>query len=781
MLGRLAVGARVVMASGELLGRRRRHDRDRTGMAGLSAPVEVVRDRWGVPHIYAENEGDLFQCQGYLHARERLWQMELQRRVGLGTLAEALGPAAVDSDRLIRILGLNRVARQEAERLDPAVAEVVDAYARGVNAYLAEHTRLPLEMRALRLRPHPWGRVDVLVWGKVMGLVLSGNWAAELLRANVVAAVGQETATALGVLPAGVDAEQLDGVLRAAHTELTLPAVADLLRDGSDIAKGSNCWVVGATQTSTGAPLLACDPHLNLQVPSLWYENHLVAGDFAVTGASLPGAPGVVIGHNNDIAWGVTNARTDVQDVFVERVANGRYLTEDGWRPLTVVREEIEVRGAATWVEEVRLTRDGPIVTALAAHSVLSRGGDSSTELALRWVGTEPAPLAGAVLAINRARDWESFRHALTGWSCPAQNFLYADVAGNIGYALAGTVPIRDGDGSVPAPGWTGSHGWTGFVPPDQLPSVLNPPEDFLVSANNGVLGDTAGVVRGEWLADYRATRITDLIRSHSEHDVASFARIQADRLSLPGRELARMAASFPATTSVERAARDLLADWDGELHEDSVAGAIYWFLRTELLKAVYADIAEPLGLSAGIGTFSWQPGLEFLEQFAVPGVLRDLADGRIAAAVLGGAWRAAIDGLRARWGEDVSEWRYGRWHRLALTHPLSGTPVVGRLLNPEPVATGGDLDTVCPGHVVATDDGALAYGGASYRQICDLSDWDASRAIHLPGQSGVPGDPHYGDLTGLWLRDEHHPMPWSRAAVDRMREHREEFVPADG
>jgi penicillin amidase len=782
VLARLGAGARVVAASAELAGLRRRGDRDVTTMPGLSAPVEVLRDRWGVPHVYARNEGDLFQCQGYLHARERLWQMELQRRVSMGSLAEVLGPSAVDSDRQIRVLGLNRTVRQEAEQLDPGTAVVVDAYLRGVNAFLAERRRLPLEMRALRIPPSRWERADVLAFGKLLGLVLSGNWAAELLRAKVVEAVGPETARRLGVLTADLTGDVLDGVLRAAGAEPAVPGVADLLQHGSDVAKGSNCWVAGATRTAGGAPLLACDPHMTLQIPSLWFENHLVAGGFAVTGASLPGAPGVVIGHNADIAWGVTNARVDVQDVFVEEVADGCYRTEDGWRPLEIVREEILVRGGPSVVEQVALTRNGPIVTGLVPAAVTPSAGPPGAELALRWVGMRPAPLLRAVLGVNRAGDWESFRRALADWSCPAQNFLYADAAANIGYALAGTVPVRAaGDGSVPVPGWTGRYSWTGVLSADEMPSVLNPDGDVLVSANNGILGDPAATIRGEWLADYRAARITELLASRADHDVASFARMQADRLSLPGRELAGLAPMLPAGTPLEHAARDLLANWDGELGADSVPGAIYWFLRTELLKAVHADIAGPLGLRAGIGGLTWQPGLEFLEQQAVAGILGDLAAGRIAPEVIARAWRDAIDGLRARWGDDPATWRYGRWHRLELRHPLSGTPVVGRLLNPRPAGTGGDLDTVCPGHVVAQEDGSIAYGGASYRQICDLGDWDASRSVHLPGQSGVPGDPHYSDQTRLWLSGEHHPMPWTRPAVEGVCEHREQFRPGGG
>lgn len=769
-MSKFGITARLLAAAPELLGPSRRRNRAQSTLARLDQRVEVLRDRWGVPHIYAANEHDLFLAQGYLHARERLWQMEVQRRLALGRLSAALGPAALDTDRLVRILGLNRIAKDEADLLEPEAGAAIDAYVCGINTYLAEKHRLPLEMRALRVHPQPWTSMDVLAWGKVMALTLSGNWAAELLRANVIAAVGVETAAKFGLASPDLPPDVLDGVLRTAASRARMP-VGNLLQHGSDAAKGSNCWVVGGSRSESGAPLLACDPHLNLQIPSIWFENHLVADDFEVTGASLPGAPGVVIGHNEHVAWGVTNARVDVQDVFVERVVEDAYLTEDGWRPFEFVREEIEVRGREPHVEQVALTRDGPIVTALAEESVLA--GERS-ELALRWIGMEPAPLVGAVLAVNRARDWAEFREALTLWGCPAQNFLYADRQGNIGYALAGAIPVRpNGDGKVPSPGWTGKHRWTGVVTPNEMPHVFNPADDFLVSANNGVLGDTAAALPGEYLANYRATRITDLIRERSVHDVESFARMQSDRVSLPGRELVRLAPRLPADTDLERRARDMLAGWDCVLSEDSTPGAIYWFLRTALLKVAHSEVAEPLGFRAGIGAFAWQPGVEFLEQHAVSRVLDEVTDD-----VLARAWHAALSELCALWGEDMTGWRYGRWHRLMLRHSLGGVPLVGRALNPGTFATGGDIDTVCPGHLVTKPDGSQAYGGASYRQICDLADWDRARSIHLPGQSGRPGDPHYDDFVELWLRGEHHPMPWSRTAVEGVLEHREELTP---
>lgn len=347
-------------------------------LPGLGAPVEVIRDRWGVPHLYARDNRDLFLAQGYVHAQDRLWQMELHRRTGHGRLAEAFGPVALESDRFLRTLGFGRVARREAAALVGGAREAIEAYCAGVNAFIAANRgRLPVEFAILRLAPRPWEPADVLVWGKVMALNLSENWAAELLRARIVAAVGPERAAALDwaypddhplTVPAGARYGPALGERALEGAEAARPFAG-----GGDVAQGSNAWVVGGARTVSGAPLLANDPHLALQLPSLWYEIQLTGGDYAVAGASIPGSPGVVIGHNARIAWGVTNGMTDVQDLYLERFdpadpTGTRYEYRGQWEQAEVVREEIAVRAGratVTEIEEVRITRHGPIVSGL--------------------------------------------------------------------------------------------------------------------------------------------------------------------------------------------------------------------------------------------------------------------------------------------------------------------------------------------------------------------------------------------------------------------------------
>jgi penicillin amidase len=777
-------------------------------LPGLGAPARVLRDRWGVPHIYAASSADLFMAQGFVHAQDRLWQMELQRRTGHGRLSELFGEIALDSDRFVRIMGFPRVARRELDTLGDDARAAVEAYVRGVNAFLEQSgSRLPIEFTILRARPEPWQPLDVLVWGKMLAQNLARSWITEALRAQIVAAVGPERAAALEpeylaqhplTLPRGVRySPELGG------EALRLAGGAAPFVGNGEAGQGSNGWVVGGGRTVSGRPLLANDVHLALQLPSLWYENHLSGGEYHVTGASLPGTPGVVLGHNERIAWGITNGENDVQDLFVERFDPAdptRYEFRGAWEPATIVHEEIQVKGrAAPHVEQVRITRHGPVISGLlqpafSAKDKETRGqgdkvnpdGDASLspnlpgslpqELALRWTALDPSQPFDAALAVNRARDWESFRAAAAGWTSPTLNFVYADVEGHVGYVFGGHMPIRaQGDGRLPVPGWTGEHEWTGVIPPDELPYALDPPDGALVTANNRIVGDEFPYpMPSEYLPGYRAARIRQLIEQTPRHDPRSFAGIQRDQRSLPGLELAALAGRLPAMGPLAQRARDALAAWDGELTADSVGGAIYARLREKLLAGAYAEVAGPLAQTGGLGAFAGLLGDTYLWR-ALPLLLKRLAarddswlaPGRSGDALLREAWAATVVELRDELGDDVREWRYGRFHRLTLRHPLGGVPALAPLFNRGPFPTGGDADTVRMGYAPRHHAGVPFYVAPSYRQICDPSNWDNSQSIHPGGQSGQPSSRHYADYVQPYLNMQYHPMPWSRARVE--------------
>lgn len=767
----------------------------RIRLPGLRTAVEVRRDRWGIPHIYAEHNEDLFCALGYVHAQDRLWQMELHRRIGHGRLAEIVGPAALDSDRFIRTLGFSRLVQREVSLLDDETATLMTAYLHGVNACIDQTThRLPLEFTILGIQPQPWELTDLLVWPKMMALTLSSNWMQELLQAQIVALVGVERAIALrprypedGPLTVPADAHYTPDLGAAA---LQLASDAALFTGENETPQGSNAWVVSGQRTTSGRPLLANDPHLNLSLPNLWYQVHLEGGDFHVAGATIPATCGVIIGHNRRIAWGLTNARTDNQDLFIEQFDAAdplRYRWRDEWLTAEVVRETIHVKGQAEpTVIDVRITHHGPIIDPVAGAL---RGEPTTTDtttqaLALRWTALDPSPtLTRAVFRLNRAQNWDEFRAALQDWDVPPQNVVYADIDGHIGYCLAGRLPIRQqSDGSLPVPGWSGEYEWAGYIPFGELPSQLDPPAGALVTANHRIIDErypTSAPIHGLWLNPYRAQRIQALLDEHKQHDVRSFARIQGDVVSLPGKALVEQVARLQLEPGMEQRVRDLFVTWNGHLHPESVGGAIYEGLRYHLLRIVYQEISDLFQAPAASGSFSVLPANIYLE-CALPTVLARMASqpldqpdewlgqGRSWGGVLRAALGRTVAELTERLGDDPNRWQYGRLHTLTLRHPLGSVPALTPLFNRGPWPIGGDIDTVNHCYLPRDNAGMKITNGVSVRFIFDLNDWDNSRAILPGGQSGHPASPHYADMIAAWRAGAYHPLLWSRPAVER-------------
>ena len=482
----------------------------RVELDGIHGPVEIVRDRWGVPHIYANSEEDLFFAQGYVHAQDRMWQMELQRRAGAGRLAEVLGEPALEIDRTFRTVGLNRAAEDEAAGMSGETRRALQAYSAGVNAWMRlKRGSLSVEFRLLGFEPQPWRPVDSFYWAKVMSANLSGNWTSEVLRARLTRQVGADLAADLEPVypasnpvtvpgdgsavgqPNGWRSDALRDALRLVEQMLGRPATPPPVPMRAPLAgviplnpSASNQWVVDGAHSATGQPLLANDTHMSVAMPALWYQVHLSGGRYQEAGVSLPGIPGVVVGHNEHIAWGMTTGWQDAQDLYVEKPnpANAREFEFQGkWEKAEVVREVILVKGrSAPLVEEVVITRHGPIVSKLVGEE---------QPLALRWTGHDVTDPIRAFLSINRAQSWDDFRAALGDWVTPPHNFVYADTAGNIGFVQAGAVPVRKGDGMAPAPGWTGEYEWERFLTVDEIPQVFNPQQGWIAVANNVVVG----------------------------------------------------------------------------------------------------------------------------------------------------------------------------------------------------------------------------------------------------------------------------------------------------
>src|SRR6266496_602215 len=576
--------------------------------SGIHEPVEIIFDRYGVPHMYAANEDDLYFAQGYVHAQERFWQMEFNRRLGSGRLAEIFGELAVETDRFCRRLGMHRAAAAGAVNLPEHDRRILEYYARGVNAYIERNKHnLPIEFTVLRFKPEPWRIADSIQWAKMMGWNLGGNWETEVIRARLVALLGAERAAKLEagydpkhplIVPPGVEYQGVNLGMLEQYEQLKEMS-------GFGMIGASNNWVVDGTMSTTGLPILCNDPHLGQAAPSIWFECHLVAGDIDVIGASFPGTAGVVIGHNQYIAWGITNAVSDVQDLYIEKFNPEnpyQYEYMGKWEDAQVLREEIKVKGAiAPIIEEVRITRHGPILTSISQpvqKDLASQDGNQGPggepvelPLAIRWTGQEKHDIISAVQKMNRATNWEEFHDALREWDDPPQNVVYADIQGNIGYVMAGAIPIRaKGQALLPSPGWTGEYEWTGYIPFDELPQTFNPEQHFIVTANNRVVDDSYPYyITNEWLNGYRAQRIRDLLMSKGKLALSDMASIQADQYSLPAVEIVPHILKLKGDTALEKSALDVLRTWNYILAPESIGAAIYSISLYKLERIVFS------------------------------------------------------------------------------------------------------------------------------------------------------------------------------------------------
>jgi penicillin amidase len=760
-------------------------------LPGLQEPVEVFRDTWGVPHIYAQTTHDLFFAQGFVVASERLFQIDVSLRLGTGRLSELFGDRALPMDRFIRTVGWNRAGRRITEQWDDLSWEMSEAFAAGVRAWIERMPARPIEHEILQMDPlFPDGR-DAAVMAAAASVFmvwsLSTNWDTELLRVEIAERMGWEAmATLFPELPTEpelVQAGKAGGQGGRRHT-LDLLLQAPVLPAG----QGSNNWVVAGRRSTTGMPLLANDPHLFVQVPSIWIETHLAAPGIDVRGVSLPFAPGVIIGHNQRIAWGITNLGGDIQDLYLEQLdEEGSAALYNGvWEPLATHREEIVVRGRPEpEVLDVRATRHGPILDSYLvgmADPTVVEGGITKT-YALRSVGLEEGAKPSSVYRLDTATNFEEFRAALADWAAPGSNFVYADVDGNIGYQANGWHPIRKrGDGTIPVPGWTDEYEWDGYIPFEEMPWSYNPDEGFLVTANNKIHDDSYPYLIGkDFLPPFRARRIAELITEREVHDGESFARIHMDTVSLPARSIVPHLVSIEPADDRQKQALALLSEWDSDLRADSAAGAIYevWccriadlVLRPRLGEELYAHY---YARREWTNTFQFQVLPALLER---PTATWFGENGREARdRVLREALDAALDELSAALGEDLAAWQWGAIHRVRFAGQLAMIPDLAELFTAAEGPMGGDEQTVLQG-LYEPGSSYQALVVPSWRQIIDLGDLDASVGTHTLGQSGNPASPHFNDLYPLWSTGRYHPLPFSREAVVAAAETKMDLLP---
>jgi penicillin amidase len=722
---------------------------------GIDGPVTIRRDRWGVPHVQAGTPADVWFGQGFCQGQDRLWQLDLYRRVALGRLAEIAGPEGVKSDCFMRTLGLARAGEREAAELDPELRADLDALAAGINAAAETTTVAPFEFQLLRLEFEPWTVAHSLAMQKLLSLGLSTNWERELLRADLARHLGPELAARLDptyppanavVLTPGVPAgagieiaERVDSIRRF----LGMPVEAT----------GSNNWAVAPSRSATGGALIAGDPHLAPGMPGITYQVGLSLDGRYCRGGSLPGTIGVLFGHNNDVAWTMTNSMADVMDLFVERIEGDEYLFGDERRPVTEFDEEIEVRGAEPVGIVVRETHHGPIVNeALQA--------DEAEPLALAWMSRLQPAITTANAAALSARSGEELVDGLAAHATPVLSLIWADATGSIGYKTIGRIPRRHGASpDLPRCGWSGEDEWDGWVPYDELPELRDPESGFLVTANNKIEPEGfAHHLTSEYFDGFRATRIAQMIEAEPEHDLESFARMQTDLLSLPGLETVHRLARLRPRNQTETRAIERLRSWDGRMDPESVAASIYQAFTLRFAREAAREIIGDRDLAE-----RWLDRADngFMAHVSSPWrwqahLLALWAEGD--EELLGRAWdelaldslRRALNDLAARFGDDPDGWQWGRVHELHFPHALgAANPALGWVLD-RSIRVGGGQETVCQ---VGWDPNNPfeANWAPCWRMVADMSDPDGSRWQQFTGNSGHPGSPHYDDLQPRW------------------------------
>ncbi len=705
-------------------------------LEGLEQDVEILRDRWGIAHIYAQTETDLFFAQGFVAAQDRLWQLEIWRRVGEGRLSEIAGPIAFERDRLARLLKYRGDLEVEWNSYHPNAKAIVTAFVSGINAFIEHNSdNLPVEFQLTGVAPDPWTAEVPLL--RMAGLPMTQNATDEIELALAVLRLGLEEADRLDApdpphdlkIPRGLELGQIPvevlETLAAGYAPLPRISVLEEYSEGSQgndnsSFAGSNNWVVSGSMSATGMPMLANDPHRRITLPSLRYLVHLNGPGWNVIGAGEPALPGVAIGHNERIAWGLTVVGIDQQDIFVERL-NPDGMSEvwwrNGWEPLRIELDTIYVKGEPPREVELKFSRHGPIVyedtvnnKAYAFRSVLAEAGTAG------YLGS---------LRVDQAQNWEEYLDAMDHWLVPSENMIYADVDGNIGWQAAGLAPIRccGWVGRLPAPG-TGNYEWRGFRPMSELPREFNPERQFIATANHNIMPPGFEPPLGyNWSSPGRYERIREVLSAGSDFTIEDFVALQQDIFSAAAVEaVSALPRVMPGDDRAQRA-RAMLESWDGLLDKDRPEAVLFKVWRALVDRRVLDK--------------------------QVPQAERD----SLAAA----AMIEAVDSLESSQGREWSEWRWGPLNVAEFRHP-----VTARFDLPS-VERSGDGTTV----------NLSAQWGASFREILDVSNWDNSLAINVPGQSGQPESPHYGDLLPLWATGEYFPLLYSREGVERNTEHR--------
>ncbi len=802
---------------------------------GLEAKVDVYRDSMGIPHIYAETSHDLFFAQGYVHAQERFWQMDTWRHIGSGELSKMFGAGQAETDAFLRTLGWRQTAEAEWEQLTPESKAILQAYTDGVNAYLKDHTdtALSLEYAVLGLLSpdyelEAWTPVHSLTWGKAMAWDLRGNMGEEIERAVLLKTFTPEQVAQLfpeypsdhPVIVNNIgdgQAANIQQITKAANFDYSSLPLDSLGNNASLLNAslgpwsdgiGSNSWAVSGELTDTGKPYLSNDPHLGIQMPSIWFQVGLHCVEksadcpFEVAGFSFAGVPGVIIGHNDKIAWGFTNTGPDVMDLYIEKVNPenpNQYEVNGEWVDFEIREESIEVVGGEAISHTVRSTRHGPVIS--YDYGPLKDSGDpedtefeafkdrSGVELpenyviSLAWTALTPSTPFEAIWGFDKAQNWEEFRIAASNFHVPAQNLLYADVEGNIGYQMPGDVPIRSkGDGTLPVPGWTDEYEWTGFIPFEELPYTFNPTEGYIVTANNQVPpASYPYLITKDWDYGFRANRIVSMIQSaESKIDISYLQQMHGDSYDANAETFIPILLDANLASDLNPAL-DTLKSWDYQDRVDSTSAAVFNAFWRALLKNTFNDeLPERYQVDGGsrwnevMRGMAKNPNDPFWDDKTTADVTESMND------MLQKSFADGVAELTDMFGKDMSKWKWGDMHAATFRNGTlgeSGVFLIEDLFNRGPFPTGGG-DAIVNATGWSVRDGYETNWLPSMRMIVDFSDLNNSITVHTTGQSGHAYHPHYADMAPLWASEKYYPMWWNQESVINDSEGHLQLVP---
>ena len=754
-------------------------------LPGMHSAAEIIRDSFGIPHVKAASSRDAFFAQGFVTAQDRLWHMDLDKHRAYGRWAEFAGPPGLEQDLMMRRFRLGESAQADYNAIDQSSRIMLDAYSSGVNAFIATTAALPVEYALVGAAPEPWQPWDSLAVLKLRHIFM-GTFESKIWRAKLVNHLGPEKAAAL--LP-GYQKGQL----------LILPPGAEYLGDQSNVLEelskgadaaywleehdaGSNNWVVSGSRTASGKPLLAGDPHRALDTPNVYYQNHISCPDFDGIGLSFPGVPGFPhFGHNSYVAWCVTHTGADYQDLFVERFKEDsptKYEFKGRWLDAEVHKETILVRGADPVEINVTVTHHGPVIA-----------GDPSQGNAISFsysATAGPNNAADALLGMLSSKSTDELQEAVRPWVDPCNNFLFADVHGNIGYRTRGRLPVRSpANAWLPVPGWTGEHEWTGTVPFEEMPHLTNPEQGYIVTANNKVIDNSyPHYIALDFAPGFRASRIHDRLHLIDKATVDDMASVHTEKTSIPGQAFAKLLIDVPTQDELSSQARDVLLGWDGVVHRDSAAPTIYNAFRDNLVKLVLQpylgslarDAFDTLGRGgpAHIGRLKsrFHTMIEEDDRTLLP-------PGASWQSLMSAALAQAVKQLEEKLGPDVEGWRWSKLHRTRPRHPLSALfPEAARVLDPPSFTMDGDADTpLAASYAMAEPFTVMGMSVARY--VFDLNDWDNSAWIVPLGSSGHPGSPHYADQAAIWANVDLIPMLYDWTKLEQQAKSRQELKPA--